>query len=362
MVDKQKEGTYLPDIAISPGETLKEVLESKSITQRELALRMNRPIKTISEIVNGKALITPETAYQLEQVLDIDASFWLNLEADYQITKERINVIRQLRKQIPLVKRFPYNDMSKLGWVKQSRDGFERVSELLSFFGVTDLSRVKLLQKAAFRKSQKYDVSPEALSAWLRKGEIEAMNINTDSYNRSTFKSVLEEIRLLTRYSSGKTFEKLRELCRKCGVALVFTPHLKKTHVNGAARWLDPKKALIQLSIRYRYEDVFWFTFFHEAGHLLLHGKKEEFIDLKDSTSKDNREIQADNFARDILIPPRVFEKFLSMNRLPYSKRDIENLSSELGISPAIVVGRMQHEGLVPHTHLNSLRRKLEWN
>jgi addiction module HigA family antidote len=362
MINKENSEGYSPDIAIPPGETLKEVLESKSITQKELALRMNRPIKTISEIMNGKASITPETAYQLEQVLDIPASFWLKLEANYQISKERISFTKILQKQAALVKRFPYSEMSNLGWVKKTRDQIEKVSELLSFFGVTELKRVSILQQTAFRKSKKYNVSSEALCAWLRKGEIEASNLDTKEYKREVFKDSLNEIRDLTTESSQTGFEEAKELCRLSGIAFIFTPHLKKTHVNGAARWISPKKAVIQLSDRYKYEDIFWFTFFHEAGHILLHGKKDEFIDLETDKDKDKHEIEADNFAREMLIPSNAFDIFLERCDGQFLRRNIINFASEQNISPGIIVGRLQHEGLLPHNHMNSLRKKLDLN
>ena len=60
-----------PTWAVSPGEVLVEALEERDMTQAELARRMARPLKTISEIATGKAAITPETAIQLERALGI---------------------------------------------------------------------------------------------------------------------------------------------------------------------------------------------------------------------------------------------------------------------------------------------------
>ncbi len=77
-----------PDVAIPPGEYLAEEIEARSISQRELAKRMQRPVNAINEIINGKKSVTAETALQLETVMpEIPARFWLNLETDYQLTK-----------------------------------------------------------------------------------------------------------------------------------------------------------------------------------------------------------------------------------------------------------------------------------
>jgi HTH-type transcriptional regulator/antitoxin HigA len=76
---------YLSDLAIPPGEYLEEVLDELKITQSDLAKRMGRPAQAISEIVKGIKAITPETAIQLEQVLDVPAQLWTNLEAEFRL-------------------------------------------------------------------------------------------------------------------------------------------------------------------------------------------------------------------------------------------------------------------------------------
>jgi addiction module HigA family antidote len=81
-----------PDIAIPPGEYLAEEIEARGLSQKELARRMGRPLNTINEIIHGKKAITVETALQLEEVMqEIPARFWLNLEIDYQLTRELIS-------------------------------------------------------------------------------------------------------------------------------------------------------------------------------------------------------------------------------------------------------------------------------
>jgi HTH-type transcriptional regulator/antitoxin HigA len=80
-----------PDVAISPGEYLLEEIETRGISQKELARRMGRPLNAINEIINGKKSITAATALQLEEVMpEIPARFWLNLETDFQLTNALI--------------------------------------------------------------------------------------------------------------------------------------------------------------------------------------------------------------------------------------------------------------------------------
>lgn len=360
MAENKKMRTYNPDIAIPPGETLQETLSHIGMTQKGLAIRMNRPIKTINEIIKGTTAITPETAHQLAQVLDIPASFWINLEANYQITKAKLIYQKRLESQKQDLKSFPYLAMSNLGWVKKTKDPLKKIAELLSFFGVTSLKNIQRVEEVAYRKAKKANVSPEALSAWLRKGENDALTIEANGFDKISLKKTLSSIRALIIEDNPMKFEQLKSLCSACGVAVVYTQHLPKTFVNGAARWLTPRKALIQLSIRYKYEDVFWFSLFHEVGHILKHGKKEQFIDFRDSKHIDEEEKAADNFAKNILIPNDKYDDFKECPRNLNSGENIKTFASEIGIAPAIVVGRLQHDRLIPYNRFNHLRKKLD--
>lgn len=234
----------------------------------------SRPEKTISEIINGKTSITPESATQFEQVLGVPTEFWLKLEFDYQTTKAQLKTKANIESQYAELTEFPYAEMAKWGWVAATRKKDEKVEELLRFFGVVFLKNIRTIESATFRKSRKRKASPQALSAWLRKGELNAQRIDTKPYNRTAFVEAIDDVRGLTRINIGTATENLKGLFAECGVALVFVPHLSKTYANGAARWLSPDKALVQLSIRNRHEDIFWFTLLHECAHILQNRKK----------------------------------------------------------------------------------------
>jgi HTH-type transcriptional regulator / antitoxin HigA len=150
----------------------------------------------------------------------------------------------------------------------------------------------------------------------------------------------------------------LRALCASAGVAVVLVPGLPKTGLSGATRWLNPDKALIQLSLRYKSNDHLWFTFFHEAGHILLHGKKELFLEGRNGMD-EKKEHEANVFARDRLIPPREFTDFV--RQADFSQEAITRLAESIGIAPGIVVGRLQHEDWLPHSHCNALKIFYDW-
>jgi HTH-type transcriptional regulator / antitoxin HigA len=350
-----------PDVAIHPGRLLGETLAAKGITQTELALRTGRPVQALNEIISGRKAITPGTALELERVLGTAARIWLNLQRDYEFNKARLDDLERLRDQANEARAYPYAAMAALGWVAATRDALERVRELLRFFGVVHLSAVAQVQPVAYRKSRVREASPQALAAWLRKGEIEGAAARTHPFDAASLRASLPRMRAMTLLSPEQFHQPLCDLCAECGVAVVFVPHLPGTHVNGAVRWLSPERALVQLSVLHQYDDIFWFSLFHELGHPLLHGRKDAFVEVAEKQREPedvHKEAEADKLAADTLIPPAQARR---LKVLPsYSEASVRSFAAEIGVSPSIVVGRLQHEGLVPHSHLNHLRTKLE--
>lgn len=354
---------YQPDTVSPPGETLLEALEERGMSQAELARRTGRPKKTINEIIKGKTAITPETALQLERALGIPARFWNNRQQQYdehQATREEED---NLRGHLDWLKRFPVRAMVRLGWIEEADDEVEQLRELLNFFGIampeqwTDLYQTQV----AFRKTAAYESEPEDIAAWLRRGEIEAQEITCRPYDAARFKRTLLDVRSLTMQPPQQFVPELVEACAAAGVAVVFVPQLPRARVSGATRWLTPEKALIQLSLRYKTDDHLWFSFFHEAGHIVLHGKRDLFIE--DGSTDGEEEQEADAFAANILIPPDELEAFLDSlapGRYP-STPDVVTFAQRIGVAPGIVAGRLQHDGRVPFTHFNGLKQHLAW-
>lgn len=348
-----------PDIAIPPGETLAETLEAKHLSQAELARRAGRPVQAISEIIQGKKEITPETALALERVLGIPAHIWIRLEADYRTTKARLADRERLKAEIPLAKAYPYKAMVKYGWILTASDPVDRVQQLLRYFGVASLQHVRLLDtQPAWRRSQAISASPQALVAWLRQGEILAQQIKTEAFDAPGLMEALPVFRSFTREKPEIFLPKLRDMLAQRGIALVLVQELSKTGAHGATRWLGPK-AVLQLSIRLRWADIFWFSLFHELGHIVRHGRKAKFIE-SDTTTADEQEREADAFASRHLLPERAYKKFVR-TKTPFSTAIVKSFAADIGVHPGIVVGRLQHEQLLPHSHLNRLRVQYQW-
>lgn len=355
------ENQYKPDFVTHPGLTLIETLESLGLSQVDLAERTGRTKKHINELVQGKAQITPDMALELERVLGVPAEFWNNREQAYQqyLTLKREE--NRLSEYGEWLDQFPVKNMIERGWIARRESKVALMQEVLSFFGIArpeqwDSSYGRKV--VSYRKSNKHEASKEAVSVWLRAGEIDAQRLYCQPYDEKLFREVLSEIRALTIEIPEFFVPKLRELCASAGVAVCFTKELQKAPISGAARWLSPSKALIQLSLRYKRNDQLWFSFFHEAGHVLLHKKKDIFLEYG-SHDVDGEEKEADQFACNMLIPPSEFRRFLE--RGDYSHRSINEFAKKIGIHPGIVVGRLQHDEILPYSRFNDLIMKLEW-
>jgi addiction module HigA family antidote len=353
---------YVPDYAVPPGETLLETLATLGISQAELAERTGRPTKTINEIIKGKAAITPETALQLERALGVPAAFWNNRERQYRETLARLQEREGLQKVVKWLKGFPVAAMAKCGWIEASPDKVSQVQELLNFFGVASPDQwngVWGQECAQFRKPAAFPTDRGALAAWLRKGELEARDINCEPYNDDVFRAALQSVRGLTGEVPDIFVREIRQMCARGGVAVVFVPELPKTRASGATRWLTPQKALIQLSLRYKTDDHLWFTVFHEAGHIVLHGKRDIFLESGTPPGDVTAEKEADRFAEDVLILRAEWNRFEAAGL--YDRQSIANFARVQGIVPGIVVGRLQHAGLIPYNRLNDLKRRFRW-
>lgn len=366
----KKENRFCPDVAIPPGVTLIETLEEIGMTQAEFAERTGRPKKTINEIIKGKVAITPETALQFERVLNVPARFWNNLELNYRETLARIEEKEALKEQVGLIKALPIKNMIGYKWIREFNDTVQQLEEVLAFFGVASVRGWektwdrKLCSSFYFRKSEKFALDKVALSAWLRQGQIEANKINCNSYDAKKFEAILPEARSLTVEDPEVFVPKLQELCAKVGVAVVFIRELPKVPVNGVTHWLTTNKAIIQLSLRYKSDDQLWFSFFHESGHVLMHGKRDfvdgDFFEEETADSDSSQwEDEANQFAAQILIPKSAYDYFVDCRS--FSDNSILKFAKSQGISPGIVVGRLQHDRHIGFSKLNYLKQGIEW-
>lgn len=337
-----------PAELIPPGETLSEWLTQEEMTQVELARRAGLTPKHITQVVKGKVGISPEVAVAFERVTSIPARYWAQLDANYQTARHRQVETELLEERVDVVDRLPVRDLERRGYIRRTESKVDTLRELLQFFAVADPDALEevWLQPALYRRSPAFKADPGALASWLRLAEIEASNIETAPYDAAAVRGALDEMRALSRLPGIDWVEPLDRLCASVGIALVVVKELPKCRVNGATRWLSPEKAMIALSLRHRRNDIFWFTLFHELYHLLRHSKKETFVDTKGSGIDDDLEAEADSFAGRVLIPSRLASHLSGLT----TEAAVEEFAEAIGVAPGIVVGRMQHDKLIPHS------------
>lgn len=350
-----------------PGDTIQETLDAIGMTQAELSARMGRPKEKINELIKGKAPLTMDTAIMLERVLGIPVHFWIKRESTYRETLARVEEKEALEDDIGWLDKFPLKALHKYGIISGSRPNVQIMEELLNFFRFAGVKQWKEHYTGAsngvsFRISLKNTHKPEAIAVWLRLGEKSAEGLKLSPYDEKKFRTALTQIRDIACRQPDSYLSDLQAIAATCGVAVVYTPHLSNAKINGAARWLY-QTPLIQISDLYKTNDQFWFSFFHEACHILQHGKKDIFLEkLEGAEYNTVKEQEANAFAANWLIPSQSYEAWVSAKKAFINEQMIRQFAERVGIHPGIVVGRLQHDKILKPVFCNDLKVRIEFN
>lgn len=340
-------------IATPPGATIKEQLLDRGLTQKEFAIRMDMSEKHISRLINGEVQLTPDMAVRLEMVLGVPANFWNRLEAIYREKLIKAKEENEMLEDQEIAKKFPYAEIARIGWVPKTRNLNEKVINLRKFFEVVKLELIynTQLTKIACRRLGDTEKSDYSLLAWAQEAKIEARTINTAPINVNHLIKSIKDIRNMTTMDPEEFCPKLKELFASCGIALVFLPHIGGSFLHGAT-FCDGNKIVIGLTVRGKDADKFWFSLFHEIGHIVY-----GHINNVNGTTEEN-EIEADEYAKNILISTEVFNHFTSHG--DFSKKSVLDFANKENILPGIVVGRLQKEGFLKYDKLNNLKTGYE--
>lgn len=349
---------YTTDIVFSPGEIIQDKLKELGMTQVEFAERLGMTPKNVNGIIKGKVSITLNTSIKISRVIGGSPDYWKRMEEYYIIEKARLENNDQYEQ---LLNSDPVQELYRRGYLQKSESVADGVDDFLRFVGYASIPALRASyddNTISLRHSEKVKGDPLALTVWLRICENKGREMDAAEYNESKFKETLKKIRSMIENGSVDFFDDIQRMCADCGVAVVAEKEFKNGAVNGAAKWLSEEKGLIMMNIRGKYSDIFWFTFFHEAGHLLEGSKKRShFVDLS-TTDKDIEEEKADNFARNLLIPRIHYSELRTLK----TAQSVKDFARKIHIHPGIVVGRLQHEHLIKNSSMNQLRSKCEWD
>lgn len=353
---------FEPEWSSPPGTTIVDVMTHKGITSQQLSEQLCLNDLGINQLFEGKLDLTHDIARKLSACIGGSESFWLNREKQYRSDLKRAELLEH--ETTSWLQTLPTKDMVKFRWISPSTTPNEKRSKCLDFFGVCNIrewyekfENFHLI--ASYRTSNTFDSEPLSVMTWLQQGIIESEKVACTPWNPNSFEQALIQVRQFTRIKEPSSFvPKIRALFARSGVALVIVPTPSKCRASGATFFTSEDKAILLLSFRYLSDDHFWFSLFHEAGHILLHGKNSTFIENLDEVA-DQRETEANEFSQKILIPEEYQDEFLALNARQW--KNIVRFAKKIGVSSGIVVGQMQHFGLLGHHQLNKLKTRFKW-
>ena len=360
---------FQPSWSSAPGETIVDILQEQGISESTFSDRMCFSPQQTFDLFEGRTTITIAVARRLSAMLGAPVEFWMSRDHQYRHAANRLR-----DEEIDWVRRLPLSDMVNFGWLSPPLPT-EEFKACLDFFGVSNVREwnehyADQMEVAAFRASPSFSSKYGADAAWLRQGELEASEVECRPWNPEAFLESLSEIRKLTREKDpAKFIPALRQICSNNGVAAVVVRAPSGCRSSGATRFISANKAILQLSFRFLRDDQFWFTFFHEAGHILFHGERRFFssgldnqkswiLEGKDVIQENNEEREATEFAANIIIPS---EFRAELSSLSFDRRSVIRFAHQVGVSPGIVVGQLQHAELIGYGQLNQLKRHYEW-
>jgi plasmid maintenance system antidote protein VapI len=355
---------FIPRWASPPGDTIRDALGELPLDPRVLAAALGLAHEELDAFLAGEIALTIRRAERLASRIGGSIEFWMTRDGQYREDRSRVAADAWAQ-------RLPLKDMTTFGWISaNAEDWVGQIDACLRFFDVATPEVWKadheaLLKRTRFRSSR-HVLEPDefAVAAWLRQCEVELLKVRCRGWDRDAFAALLPQLLPLTRERDPRRFlAALQARCAEVGVAVGVIRPPRGCPVSGAARQLVNGVPSIALSGRYRADDHLWFTFFHEAAHLLLHGLDALYVDVFEldyvaPPSAD--EAEADNFAGTLLVPTEYEDRLLRARQSPLELRSI---ASEIGISLGIVIGHLQYRGALEYnTRLNRLKNRYKWN
>lgn len=351
-----------PDWVSPPGHTIVSFLEERELTVEQFAHQIGHSAAQAQKILDGSHAIDVHLAHRLSRAIGASENFWMAREHDYRASLAEPENVR-IGSLNDLIGRLPVSDMQKFGWIERTRSKSDQVAECLDFFGVSSLAQWQgryenAFQHAAYRRSTAYASCEVSTTAWLRQGEIESRNDEVSEWSPKMLESRIPHFRKLTWYKSPALFlPKLKEALAEAGVkfAIVRTP--KGCSASGAVRILADGTPHIQISFRYLSDDQFWFSLFHEIAHLLLHYDKMPILENTELT-EEQCEREANEYAAQVIVPLSHREELLSLGD---SRFPIIQFAKKVGVAPGLIVGQLQHEGIIGFSQMQRLKRRFRW-
>jgi HTH-type transcriptional regulator / antitoxin HigA len=358
------EPAFQPDWFSKPGDTLTALLSRREMTQDMLAECMGCDASVVHGLLSGSTVIDKSFASLLSKCVGGSPSFWTTRQSQFEQDLNRAAEAISIDRGKSWLRTLPIKEMVTSGWIPASKETRDTIRTSLTYFDVTDPDEwreryTEFQNLFQFRTSPTFETKLGALAAWLRQAEILASAMKCAPWDAAGLRVRLDDVRALTKATNLDYFiPRLRALCAEVGIAIIFLRAPAGCRASGATRFLSPTKAMIVLSFRYLSDDQFWFSFFHEIAHLLLHGIGATFVD-GEATEPSEKEAEANTFSGGVLIPAHRQGELMTLRS---RFRDVVRFAVSVGVSPGIVVGQMQHWNLIGPHQLNNLKRRYDWD
>lgn len=336
--------THAEAEGVSPGSILKQELQERGWSQADFAEVLGRPVQAVNEILKGKKSITATTARELEGALETPAQFWLNLETAYRLSLEAQND-REVARRSKLFSRTPIADLRRRGWIRDTKDTSELEADVVRLLRLNHIDDPPSMRFAARKSTDYRKVEPEQ-EAWCSRSRQLAESLSVNRFTQKKLQNSLGELRSLASDEAGVA--EVPDFLAGLGVRFVVVEHLPRTKIDGATFWLSKARPVVAVSLRYGRIDHFWFTLFHEIAHI-RHGDCLSIdSDIMDSAEQMLEiEQRANEVAAETLVPQKLLEAFVVQHGQRLSKSRIIQFSREVSIHPGIVLGQLQHRGVV---------------
>ena len=336
------------EMIIHPGETLKEVLEERNMTQLELSLRTGVSAKHISTVLSGEKNISVSFAKKLEYALGIEAEFWMNLQTAYDkelLEFDELNSITDNELSVAKLLKGISEFLVKNLLIPACSLAEQKVLELRKFLNISNLTAIpNLVSSGAFRAQTSVSVDEYILFAWQRICEVLTQNIEVEpiefSEQNQNIENLIPQIKKMMFKPKEEFIPELQALFAKNGIAFCVVPSFKGAPVQGFIRHLNSGKTILCMTFRQKKADIFWFTLFHELGHFVNGDAKQKFIDFE--SVENIQEKKADQFAQNSLLCKKDYESFVKAR--DFSLSAIKQFARKQKVLTCVVIGRLQKE------------------
>ena len=342
---------YNDKVAFHPGYYLKEIVDESGLTQEDFAKRLGTTPKNLSVLIRGDQSLSIDIAIKLSRMLGTSVIYWLNLQQAYDEKLAEIQSDEELERERKVFKLIDYKyfrDNFRLPDLpRQVDEQIKCVREFLSVASLTVLEEDNLAVN--FRSFSENLSKSNTVNAntMVQIAVNQTLKKEIPRYNKRKFERAVSFALTQTRNHEG-FFPEVQKAFGEAGVALIALPNLKNSGVNGASKRVDGK-VMLMVNDRRHFADTFWFTLFHEIGHI-LNG------DLG-ITFKGHKEDEADLYAKRTLIPQDQYEEFVRKHHF-FDEMTIREFADSIDRDPGIVLGRLLKDDKIPHTDVN-LQKKL---